>query len=222
MVYRLDSCSLSVRELAARLDGEPAADVVLFTEDGFAVARRDGEELRFRPAGGGWEAHGDPDVLDESRYPNGLERAWHALAGPNAGEVLVSAREGFEFVDLGGRAHVGGGSHGSLVAGDSVIPLVAAGFDEPPFREGSKIIDVAPAALRFLGVTPPETMAVSAAAPANVSAGLSDACAGPWSTSSCAAAASATCACSTRWAAFRARSSWTRTTGATPTRTCPC
>ena len=40
-----------------------------------------------------------------------------------AGEVLVSATEGFEFSDLGGGDHVGGGSHGSLVAGDSEVPL---------------------------------------------------------------------------------------------------
>jgi Type I phosphodiesterase / nucleotide pyrophosphatase len=168
MVYRLDSCSLDARALAERLDGEAAADVVLFSEEGFAVARREGEELRFRPAEAGWELLGDPDVLDEARYPNGLERAWHALASPTSGEVLVSALEGSEFVDLGGRDHVGGGSHGSLVAGDSVIPLVAAGFAEPPFRDGSRIVDLAPAALRFLGVTPPATMAIPAAAPANV------------------------------------------------------
>ncbi len=167
MVYRLAACGLGVRELAERLDGEAAAGVVLHREDGFAVARREREELRFRPADGGWELRGDADVLDERRYPNGLERAWHALANPTAGDVLVSASEGFEFADLGGRDHVGGGSHGSLVAGDSVIPLVAAGLDEP-LREGSRIVDLAPAALRFLGVTPPATMAAPAAAPANV------------------------------------------------------
>ncbi len=136
-----------------------AADVVLFSEDGFAVARREGEELRFRPAGEEWELAGDADVLDERRYPNGLERAWHALGNPNAGEVIVSAREGFEFADLGGRDHAGGGSHGSLVAGDSTIPLVAAGFGESPLGAGSRIVDIAPAALRHLGIEPPPSMA---------------------------------------------------------------
>ena len=98
----------------------------------FAVARREGEELRFAPDGGGWRLEGDGDLLDADRYPNGLERAWCALACPNAGEVIVSAGEGVEFVDLGGQAHVGGGSHGSLLAGDSLVPMLAAGFDEPP------------------------------------------------------------------------------------------
>ena len=84
----------------ARLDGEPGASVVLFLEDGEAVARRDGEELRFAPR----TALGDerrPAILDQ---PDALERAWAALANPNAGDVLVSAAEGVEFADLGGRA----------------------------------------------------------------------------------------------------------------------
>ena len=42
----------------------------------------------------------------------------------------MSAAAGWEFEDLGRRHHVGGGSHGSLLAGDSIIPIVAAGFDE--------------------------------------------------------------------------------------------
>ena len=44
----------------------------------------------------------------------GRERAWAALANPNAGELLVSAAAGWEFADLAGRHHAGGGPHGSL------------------------------------------------------------------------------------------------------------
>ena len=135
MVYRLGDEARRARPRRAARRHE-AADVVLFAEDGFAVARREGEELRFRPAEAGWELAGDADVLDERRYPNALERSWHALANPNAGEVIVSAADGFEFADLGGRHHAGGGSHGSLVAGDSTIPLVAAGFDGTATRDG--------------------------------------------------------------------------------------
>ena len=77
-----------------------------------AVARREGEELRFAPAaGGGFELTGDATIMD---HPDALTRAWAALANPNAGEVLVSAAPGHEFADLGGGHHVGGGSHGSL------------------------------------------------------------------------------------------------------------
>jgi hypothetical protein len=55
-----------------------------------------------------------------------------ALANPNAGEVLVSAAPGVEFADLGGRHHVGGGSHGSLGAGDSLVPMLTVGLGAPP------------------------------------------------------------------------------------------
>ncbi|MGH3035845.1 MAG: hypothetical protein ACRDMU_01575, partial [Gaiellaceae bacterium] len=80
------------------------------------------------------------------------------LHGPNAGDVLVSAAEGWEFADLGGRHHLGGGSHGSLVAGDSVVPLVAAGFDEPPVPPDPGITDVAPLVLAHFGLSAPAGM----------------------------------------------------------------
>lgn len=153
MVYRFPGCRLETRELAERLDGEPSADVVLFREDGFAVARRAGAELRFRPRAGGWDAAGDQTVLDPARYPNGLARAWGALACPSAGELVVSAAAGYEFADLGGRHHAGGGSHGSLLAGDSIVPLITVGLDEEaPLPEGPAITDLAPLVLTHFGV----------------------------------------------------------------------
>ncbi|MGH3020835.1 MAG: alkaline phosphatase family protein, partial [Gaiellaceae bacterium] len=158
MVYRLDGCRLAARDLAERLDDAPAADVVLFLEDGTAVARRDGAELRFALAGEEWRLEGEASVLDFDRYPNGLERAWRALHCANAGEVLVSAAEGWEFADLGGRHHLGGGSHGSLGAGDSIVPLVAAGFDEPPYPPDPGITDIAPLALAHFGLPAPAGM----------------------------------------------------------------
>jgi Type I phosphodiesterase / nucleotide pyrophosphatase len=158
MIYRLPGCRVDARALAERLDDEPAADVVLFREDAFAVARRDGEELRFVPEDDAWRLDGDVAVLDFDRYPNALERSWRALAAPTAGDVLVSAAEGWELVDGGGRHHLGGGSHGSLVAGDSTVPLIAAGFDSPPFGPEPSITDLAPIALRHFGVRPAPSM----------------------------------------------------------------
>ena len=162
MVYALGT-SLSPRELAARLDDEPAADVVLFREGELAVARREREELRFRPAGNGWDLEGDADVLDPHAYPNGLERAWRALACPNAGDVIVSARTGWDFADAGGRAHTGGGSHGSLAVADSTVPVVAAGFDGDPLGEEPQVVDLAPLALAHFGVAVPPSMTASRA-----------------------------------------------------------
>lgn len=131
-VYRLPSCQEGTRALAERLDGHEAVDVAFFREDGDAVARRDREEVRF-----------GPDVDDAA-----LARAWAALANPNAGDVLVSAREGWEFTDLGGRHHAGGGSHGSLCAGDSEVPMLAVGLDAPP----ASITEITPAVVARLAV----------------------------------------------------------------------
>jgi len=145
MVYRLDDCPLDPRELAARLDDEPAAEVVLFREGDAAVARREGEELTFAPVDGGWSTSGDESILD---HPDALARAHAALRNPNAGEVLVSAAPGFEFADLGGRHHAGGGSHGSLATGDSIVPMLVVGLERVP----GSIVDVAPAVLEHFGL----------------------------------------------------------------------
>jgi hypothetical protein len=104
------------RRIAELLDAEPSAGIVLFLEDGRVVARRDGDE--------------DAALLDE--VPDGRVRAAAALANPNAGEVLVSAAVGWEFVDLAGRHHLAGGSHGSLEAADSEVPMLTVGLDAPP------------------------------------------------------------------------------------------
>jgi hypothetical protein len=121
----------------------------LFSEDDWAVARREGVELRFRPREDRWDFVGDEGIL--AGYPNGLERAWAALANPNAGELIVSAAPGYEFLDLGGRHHLGGGSHGSLTAGDSLVPMVLVGLDRLP----ESITDIAPLAFEHFGVEPP-------------------------------------------------------------------
>ena len=148
MLYRLPDCKLDARGLAERLDGEESAETVLFSEDGEAVARREGEELRFAPAEGGWRTSGDEDLLD---YPDGFVRAWAALRNPNAGDVIVSAAPGVEFADLAGRHHVGGGSHGSLRRGDSEMPVLTFGI-APEIRS---IVDIAPAVLEHFGAEPP-------------------------------------------------------------------
>jgi len=149
MVYVLPGSRAEPRELAERLDREPAAEAVLFLEGGEAVLRREGEELRFAPAGEGWTTSGDEALAAD--YPDALTRAWAALRNPNAGELLVSAAPGIEFADLAGRHHAGGGSHGSLVEGDSVVPVLTVGLDAAP----ASIVDFAPAVLAHFGVEAP-------------------------------------------------------------------
>jgi len=143
-IYRLPGCRTTARELAARLDADPAAEVALFLEDGEAVARREGEELRFAPG----RTSGDATLLDG---PDAAGRAWAALHNPRAGDVLVSAAAGYEFSDLGGRNHSGGGSHGSLSLGDSEVPMLTIGLEASP----RSIVEVAPAILAHFGVEPP-------------------------------------------------------------------
>jgi predicted AlkP superfamily pyrophosphatase or phosphodiesterase len=111
MVYTDDP-----RRAAEQLDAEPSAGIVAFLEDGRLVVRRDGEE--------------DTALLDG--VPDGPARAEAALRNPNAGEVVVSAAAGWEFVDLAGRHHLGGGSHGSLETADSEVPMLTIGLGEPP------------------------------------------------------------------------------------------
>jgi len=111
MIYGDDA-----RRLAEALDGEPAVDVALFLEDGEVVARR----------------HGDDDGAVLDIYPEGRARAGAALRNRNAGEVILSAAPGYEFADLAGRHHQGGGSHGSLAAGDSEVPMLTVGIGPPP------------------------------------------------------------------------------------------
>jgi len=139
MVYLRPECPVDARALATLLDGDDAVETVLFREGEEVVARRDGEEVQV-------ERHG---ALFE--YPDGAARAWAAVHNPNAGDVIVSAAPGVEFADLAGRHHVGGGSHGSLRAGDSEVPMLTIGLDTEP----ESIVDVMPAVLRHFGIEPP-------------------------------------------------------------------
>jgi len=125
----------------------------------WAAVSGSGIELRFRPGesvrdrrGRGWELDGDPAALggrvDEDtflsdEYPDALARLWAALANPNAADILVSLAAGWECVDWGGADHRPGGSHGSLLAEDSLGALLTVGLDgERPEREQWAISDV--------------------------------------------------------------------------------
>jgi hypothetical protein len=120
------------------------------------------KELRFMPGGDHedtrgerWHVEGDLDLLAlqerdgklvSSTYPDALARAWSALRTRTAGEVLASARPGYEFLDWGGAHHVGGGSHGSLHANDSLGSLLwcGTGPDSAGARDQWALRDVVP------------------------------------------------------------------------------
>ncbi len=145
--------------------GMPAAG------DEWAVVERAGEAVRFRPGGevgdlrdGRWEVEGDTAAVLEASvedgrlrseaYPDPLARVWAALTAPHSGDFVVSLAEGFEAVDWGGVSHAGGGSHGSLLAGDSLGPLlfVGCGPESAAAKEQWTLRDVAPVVLEHFGL----------------------------------------------------------------------
>jgi hypothetical protein len=123
-------------------------------------------EMRFCPDGDcedlrgrSWGVEGALEVLDaevrEGRlstpdHPDALDRAWSALTCSTSGDVLLSARPGREFADLGGQAHVGGGSHGSLRGEDSLGALIVCGVEVPHEPRQWAIRDVAALVMRHL------------------------------------------------------------------------
>jgi len=125
-------------------------------------------ELRFAPGssvrdrrGVGWDVDGALGAigaevrdgrLESPDYPDALARSWAALTCPTSGEVLLSAAPGYEFIDWGRQAHIGGGSHGSLHASDSLGALVLSGVELPAAEPGQWAIrDVAPIVLGHFG-----------------------------------------------------------------------
>ncbi len=153
------------------------------------LASTSGGELRFRPEGAGagaplgrslqdprgvsWSVEGPLAAIGGSAvegrlltpdYPDVLARVWAALTCPSSGEVLLSAAPGYEFVDWGRQAHVGGGSHGSLHASDSLGALIAYGVELPEQEPAQWAIrDVAGLVLGHFGLAE-EIAAASAAA----------------------------------------------------------
>ena len=113
---------------------QPSADVTLRREGEEAVARRDGADRPRRAAA----TH--PRLRLRARAGGARE--------PERRRAARVAAEGWEFADLGGRHHAGGGSHGSLVAGDSIVPVLTIGVG----AEIRRITDIAPAVLAHFGV----------------------------------------------------------------------
>jgi hypothetical protein len=146
MVYFLRGPDQRERDLPRvlrRLKEVDGVDIVAWKEDREAGVSTGGGELRFAPGNGftdqrgrSWELDGPPSVLGANQgegeistptYPDALGRIWSALECDSSGDILLSAAPGYEFVDWGGADHTGGGSHGSLLDGDSYVPLVFYG-----------------------------------------------------------------------------------------------
>jgi len=177
MVYALDE-DRSEQVIARAIEAASAVegvDLVLWlsgpSRDEAAVRSSRGE-LRF--AAGGelederglrWSVNGELATLGlraqdgrltSPEYPAALSRIWSALKCPTAGDVLLSAAPGYEFVDWGGADHVGGGSHGSLHRSDSLGALMWCGTG-PASREAREqwsLVDIVPMVREHFGVSP--------------------------------------------------------------------
>ena len=178
MVYALheserDAMRASVVAIALEIEG---IDLAIWLERDAHEAPREAViasqshgELRFYPGGplpdvrgAQWSVDGSLGAIgarvDDGRllspdYPDALSRAWSALTCANSGEVLLSAAPGYEFIDWGRQAHVGGGSHGSLHACDSLGALILSGVEPPePAPEQWAIRDVAALVRGHFGV----------------------------------------------------------------------
>jgi hypothetical protein len=165
-----------VRRALGEIEG---VDLVCRLDGDWALVERRGETIRFRPPrvkrvrgpfrtqnvspvrdlrGGSWEVAGDLAVLEarvedglllSDSYPDPLRRVWSALNAPQAGDFVLSLASGYEAVDWGGVSHAGGGSHGSLHAGDSLGPLlfVGCGPSDASTPRQWALCDVAPVVL---------------------------------------------------------------------------
>jgi hypothetical protein len=147
----------------ATLRAMEGVDLVATRENSEAIVHSPRGDLRFAPDGDhrdrrgrAWRLEGERAALDldGETYPDALDRLWSALECPHSGDVLASARLGYEFVDWGGADHVGGGSHGSLHRDDSEGVLLLCGV-EAPAREEWSIGDVTGLVLQHFGVPLP-------------------------------------------------------------------
>jgi hypothetical protein len=173
MVYVLDpDLDGTMSRVLEELEGVEGVDLVMWRDGDRAVVRSPRGELRFAPGGSSadrrgrrWRLDGRLDALAgraekgvflSEEYPDALARSWAALACPTAGDVLVSAGPGYEFIDWGGTDHLGGGSHGSLHRDDSLAPLLWCGCGprEADARPVWTLRDVLPLVLEHFRLDP--------------------------------------------------------------------
>lgn len=94
-------------------------------------------------------------IITFSDYPNAFERIAGGLECPTSGQIWVTARPGYEFTRWEMSLHNDGGSHASLHAGDSIVPLILAGAPEgitlPAYP---RTVDLVPLCLTILDLEP--------------------------------------------------------------------
>lgn len=86
-------------------------------------------------------------------YPNAFERIAGVLGHDESGDIWVTAKPGAEFEVPGGKAHVGGASHGALHALDSFSPVImAGGAARAKLPVHMRSVDIAPLCMEIMGI----------------------------------------------------------------------
>ena len=110
--------------------------------------------------GTAWSWRGDPAALqlesdssglESAEYPNAFERISGVLDAHESADLWLTARPGCEFEVPGGKAHVGGASHGGLHALDSLSIVIAGGPGVPKLPRAMRSVDIAPLCMQLLG-----------------------------------------------------------------------
>jgi hypothetical protein len=180
-IYFKDPTLANLERATALLLAEERVDQVMWRaelvdrdERGYHVATADRGRLHFWPGfdkqqtavdqqANAWSWRGDlktvggrvleGNVLVFPDYPNAFERIRGGLECHNGGHLWVTARPGHEFYLANMSIHTGGGSHGSLHAVDSIVPLIMAGApDDIDLPTYPRSIDITPLCLEILGL----------------------------------------------------------------------
>lgn len=149
----------------------PAVDQIFWREgDRFHALRpMTGDSLSWKrggplvdPYGATWEAEGSLAAVGATAmgrrlrygdYPNALARVTEALSIPGGGQMILTAKLGYEFTS---GFPMGKGNHGSLHRLDTHVPLVSVGLQAPLI--GARTTDLVPAILKEFGVPLPAYM----------------------------------------------------------------
>ena len=150
--------------VARTLLEDAGTDQVMWIEDDVCHVETARGSLRFREAqgygavvderGSKWEYEGDLEavggVVEEDgirtpEYPLAMWRIMCALRLDRMGDVVVTPKLTYEYKDLAGGDHRGGGDHASLHAQDSLVPFLST-LDDPPLRPST--VDVVPHIVR--------------------------------------------------------------------------
>ena len=91
-------------------------------------------------------------LVESMEYPNAFERIAGAIDAADSGDLWLTAQPGCEFEVPGGKAHVGGASHGGLHALDSLSLVIAGGPGVPKLPRAMRSVDIAPLCMALLGV----------------------------------------------------------------------